>query len=241
MCWLPPHRKASSRWRAWFTADAWRAQNLQSVSSLKCGSRSGGDPLGANEYASRDFGRGDTPITGLACNSLKCLRWLRPHQPFFITSGRLALRASPQTKISFLHADFVEIHGRPIVGTSDSGNRVLLLRVSVLAQYEVSTRSVVVDRTIGLRTDIRERSDSVTLAVQETLIEPHFHVMLVTKRAKFLARLGSRHKVSSSTLPSRGRCDCGSRLFPQILESGSSSTTITHIFLMRAAFRCQAF
>jgi hypothetical protein len=37
--------------------------------------------------------------------------------------------------------------------------------------------------------------------VQEALIEPHLPVMLVTKCAKFLARLGSRHRTSSGTRP----------------------------------------
>jgi hypothetical protein len=97
--------------------------------------------------------------------------------------------------------DFSEIHGRPIVGASDSGNDVQLIRVSVLVQDEVSTIDVVVDETIGLRTGIGERMFSVTLAVQDPLIKPHLHMMLVTKRAKFLARLGGRHRPSSRTPP----------------------------------------
>jgi hypothetical protein len=67
-----------------------------------------------------------------------------------------------------------------------------------------------VDETIGLRAGIRERMFSVTLAVQDPLFKPHYHVMLVTKRAKFLARLGSRHRSSSRTppneLPSETEC-----------------------------------
>jgi hypothetical protein len=111
------------------------------------------------------------------------------------------LRAYPQAKTPFLEIDFSEIHGRPIVGTSDSGNRVQLIRVFVLARDEVSTIDIVVDETIGLRTGIRELLCRVTFAVQEALIKPHLHVMLVTKRAKFLARLGSRHRASSRTPP----------------------------------------
>jgi hypothetical protein len=58
-----------------------------------------------------------------------------------------------------------------------------------------------VDETMGNRTGIRERLYSVTLAVREALIKPHLHMMLVTKRAKFLARPGSRHRPSFRTLP----------------------------------------
>jgi hypothetical protein len=58
-----------------------------------------------------------------------------------------------------------------------------------------------VDETIRLRTGIRERLFSFTRPVQEALIRPHLHMMLVTKRAKFLARLGSRHRPSFRTLP----------------------------------------
>ncbi len=123
------------------------------------------------------------------------------YEALLIRASPIALRAYPQPKPPFLRIDFSKIHGRPIVGTSDSGNHVRLIRVSVLAQHEVSTRGVVVNQTIWLCTGIRERLCSVTFAVQETLIKPHLHVMLVTKRAKFLARLGSRHGPSSRTPP----------------------------------------
>jgi len=63
-----------------------------------------------------------------------------------------------------------------------------LIRVSVLAQDEVSTIDVVLDETIGLRTGIRERLCSVTNRSSRGSIKPHLHVMLVTKRVKFLAR-----------------------------------------------------
>jgi hypothetical protein len=113
----------------------------------------------------------------------------------------IALRAYPQAKSTFVRIDFSEIHGRPIVGTSDAGNHVQLIRVSALAQDEVSAIDVVVDETIVLRTGIRERLFKVTFAVQKALIKPHLHVMLVTKCAKFLARLGTRHRPSSRTPP----------------------------------------
>jgi hypothetical protein len=90
-----------------------------------------------------------------------------------------------------------------------------------LAQDEVSTIDVVVDETIGLRAGIRERMFSVTLAVQDPLLKPHYHMMLVTKRAKFLARLGSRHRPSSGTppneLPSETECQWN-KLVPLDLE-----------------------
>ncbi len=123
------------------------------------------------------------------------------YEALLIRASPIALRAYPQSKTPFLLIDLSEIHGRPIVGTSDAGNHVQLIRVSVLAQDEVSTIDVVVDETIGLRTGIDERLCRVTFAVQEALIKPHLHVMLVTKRAKFLARLGSRHRSSSRTPP----------------------------------------
>jgi hypothetical protein len=58
-----------------------------------------------------------------------------------------------------------------------------------------------VDETMGIRTGIREGLYSVALAVREALTKPHLHMMLVTKCAKFLARLGSRHRPSFRTLP----------------------------------------
>src|SRR5712664_3507321 len=123
------------------------------------------------------------------------------YEALLIRASPIALRASPQAKVPFVRIDLSEINGRPIVGASDSGNHVQLVRVSVLAQHEVSTIDVVVDQTIGLRTGIRELLYRVTFAVQEALNKSHLHVMLVTKRAKFLARLGSRHRPSSRTPP----------------------------------------
>jgi hypothetical protein len=99
-------------------------------------------------------------------NILNFLR-RRPYEALFIRAPPIASRASPQAKIPFVLLDFSEIHGRPIVRTSDSGNHVQFIRVSVLAQSEVSTRDVVVDETMGNRTGIRERLYSVTLAVRE--------------------------------------------------------------------------
>ena len=63
------------------------------------------------------------------------LNFLRrqPYEALFIRVPPVALRASSQAKIPFLLIDFNEIHGRPIVQTSDSGNHVQLIRVSVLA------------------------------------------------------------------------------------------------------------
>src|SRR5467141_35721 len=124
------------------------------------------------------------------------------YEALLIRASPITLRAYPQAKSPYPQIDFSEIHGRPIVGTSDSGNRVRFIRDSVLAQDEISTISVVVDKTIGLRTGIRKRlCRVVTLAVQGVPIKPHLHMMLMTKRAKFLARLGSRHRPSSRTPP----------------------------------------
>src|SRR5437879_2599654 len=78
------------------------------------------------------------------------------YEALLIRASPIALRAYPQAKATFLRIGFSKIHGRPIVGTSDSGNHVQLIRVSVLTQDEVSTIDVVVDETIRLRTGIRE-------------------------------------------------------------------------------------
>lgn len=149
-------------------------------------------------YMGDAWGLGFHPtFPGEILNSLR----REAYEALLIRASPIALRAYPQSKTPFLLIDLSEIHGRPIVGTSDAGNHVQLIRVSVLAQDEVSTIDVVVDETIGLRTGIDERLCRVTFAVQEALIKPHLHVMLVTKRAKFLARLGSRHRSSSRTPP----------------------------------------
>src|SRR5205809_4503638 len=92
------------------------------------------------------------------------------YEALLIRASPIALRAYPQAKATFLRIGFSKIHGRPIVETSDSGNHVQLIRVSVLTQDEVSTIDVVVDETIRLRTGIRERLCSVTIAVHEAPI-----------------------------------------------------------------------
>jgi hypothetical protein len=78
------------------------------------------------------------------------------YEALLIRTSPIALRAFPQAKIRFRTIDFSEIHGRPIVETSDSGNHVQLVRVSALAQDEVSTIDVVVDETIGRRSQWRK-------------------------------------------------------------------------------------
>jgi hypothetical protein len=139
--------------------------------------------------------------TAFPADILNSLR-RQAYEALLVRASPIALRAYPQAKSPFPQIDFSEIHGRPIVGTSDSGNRVQFIRDSVLAQDEVSTIDVVVDETIGLRAGIRERLCRViTFAVQWALIKPHLNMMLMTKRAKFLARLGSRHRPSSRTPP----------------------------------------
>src|SRR5689334_19005514 len=76
------------------------------------------------------------------------------YEALLIREARAALRASPQAKSSFLWVDFSEIHGRPIKETFDFGHFVPIIPASVLAQQEVSTRDVVVNVAIGLRTGI---------------------------------------------------------------------------------------
>jgi hypothetical protein len=153
------------------------------------------------------------------------------------------LRAFPQTKIPFLPIDFSEIHGRPIVETSDAGKHVQFIRLFVLAQDEVSTIDVVVDETIGLRAGIRVRMFSVALVVQVPLIKPHYRVMLVTKHAKFLARLGSRHRPSSRTppneLPSETECQWNKLVpldledVPQYVRSYASGVEVSRAYSLK--------
>src|SRR6266436_5257967 len=131
-------------------------------------------------------------------NSLRC----QAYEALLVCAPPIALRAYPQAKIPFLQIDLSEIHGRPIVETSDAGNHVQLIRLSALVQDEVSAIDVVVDETIGLRTGIRERLSKVaTFAVQEALVKPHRYVMLVIKYAKFLTRLDIKHRPSSRAPP----------------------------------------
>jgi len=84
---------------------------------------------------------------------------------------------------------------------------------------------------IRLHASIGDRSGSVTPAVQEARIEPHFQKMFVTKQVRVLARLVSRHIPSFRTTPSalhRRPCASGTRrLCPN---------TLIH---MPADFRCQ--
>jgi hypothetical protein len=136
--------------------------------------------------------------------SAEILSFLRraAYQVFFIRTSRAALRACPQAEASLFRIDFRKIHGRSIKETSDFGHHVHPLHISVLAKDEVSARGAVVDETIRLAAGIGDRSSSVTLAVQEARIEPHFQKMFVTKRASALARLVSRHIPSFSTTPS---------------------------------------
>src|SRR5713226_4140098 len=159
------------------------------------------------------------------------------YEALLIRASPIALRTYPQAKTLFVRIDFSEIHGRPIVGTSDIGNHVQTIRVSVLAQHEVSTIDVVLDQTMGLRTGIRELLYRVDFAVQEALIKTHLRVMLVTKRAKFLAWLGSRHRPSSRTPPNELPSETvyqWNALVPFDLELCPSTSCHTP-----AAFRCQ--
>src|SRR6267142_477702 len=175
-------------------------------------------------------------------NILNFLR-RQPYEALLIRAPPVAVRAYPQAKIPFLLIDFSEIHGRPIVQTSDSGNHVKLIRVSVLAQDEVSTTDVVVDETIGLRTGIREGLYSVALAVREALTKPHLHMMLVTKCAKFLARLGSRHRPSFRTLPyvlqSKTVCQWNTLVpldfgdVPQFVLSYASGVQVSRVYCLK--------
>ena len=99
------------------------------------------------------------------------------HQALLIRTPRAALRACPPAAASLCRIDFRKIHRRPIVGTSDSGNRVHLVRVSVLGQDEVSTKDVVVNETIRLQQGIHpEDRDRVKQYREQTFREKREYV-----------------------------------------------------------------
>src|SRR5258705_5023473 len=148
----------------------------------------------------------DTRIWGLGFHFAfpgQILNFLRrrPCQSLLIRVSRIALWASPQAKLFFREIGFREIHGGSIARTLHPWRRFQRVPVSVLVQDEVSVRDAVADETFRLRTGIPKRMCTDNFAVQYPLIRPHLHMMLVTKRAKFLAWLGSRHRPSSGTPP----------------------------------------
>src|SRR6267378_6459253 len=120
----------------------------------------------------------------------------RPYQSLFIRVSHIALWASPQAKLFFLEIGFRKIHGGPIARTLHPWRRFQRVPVSVLVQDEVSVRNAVADETFRLRTGIPKCLCTDNLAVQYPLIRPQLRRMFVTKRAKCLAGLGSRHRPS---------------------------------------------
>src|SRR5260370_20987312 len=76
--------------------------------------------------------------TAFPADILNSLR-RQAYEALLIRASPIALRAYPQAKSPFPQIAFSEIHGRPIVGTSHSGNHVRFIRDSVLSQDEVST------------------------------------------------------------------------------------------------------
>src|SRR5207245_261738 len=87
------------------------------------------------------------------------------YQVLLIRASRAALRACPKAEACLFRMDFREIHRHPVKETSDFGQHVHLIPVSVLAQHEVSTMGVVADETIGLRTAIRGRLSVSSVSV----------------------------------------------------------------------------
>jgi hypothetical protein len=116
-----------------------------------------------------------------------------------------------------------------------------------LGQDEVSTKDAVVNVTIRLRTGIREHLCGVTIAVHKALIKLHLHVMLVTKRAKFLARLGSRHRPFSQTPPNHLPSETVSQrnglvpldfgVVPQYLLSYASGVQVSSVYSLKVRVR----
>src|SRR5438034_4505848 len=90
--------------------------------------------------------------------------------------------------------------------------------MSVLACQEISTRDAVVDEATGLRTSKHCSFPGVLLAVGKVLLQPHLHVVLITKCAKCLAWLVCRHTTSFTTHFNSGSRGCGTRRFPQVFE-----------------------
>src|SRR5438552_6683438 len=107
-----------------------------------------------------------------------------------------ASRAYPQAIFPFVQIDFGKVHGRPVIEAPDRGNHFQIIPMSVLARHEISTIDAVVDEAIRLGTAIRCRLPGVFPAVGKALLQPHLHVVLVTKGAKCLAWLACRHTAS---------------------------------------------
>jgi len=165
------------------------------------------------------------------------------YQVLLIRASRAALRACPKAEASLFRMDFREIHRHPVKETSDFGQHVHLIPVSVLAQHEVSTMGVVADETIGLRTAIRGRLSCVIPVIQEAPIQPHFQKMFVTKRAKVFARLSSRHIPSSRTPPNVLLPDTVSQwntlgplgfgVVPQYVNSYASDLRLSRVYSLK--------
>ena len=164
-----------------------------------------------------------------------------PGPPHSCVSRRIA-GMSKGGSLSF-RMDFREIHRHPVKETSDFGQHVHLIPVSVLAQHEVSTMGVVADETIGLRTAIRGRLSCVIPVIQEAPIQPHFQKMFVTKRAKVFARLSSRHIPSSRTPPNVLLPDTVSQwntlgplgfgVVPQYVNSYASDLRLSRVYSLK--------
>src|SRR3989442_15082075 len=129
-----------------------------------------------------------------------------------------ALRAYPQTIVPPVQIYFGKVHGRPVVEAPRCGNHFQIISMSVLACQEISTRDAVVDEATGLRTSKHCSFPGVLLAVGKVLLQPHLHVVLITKCAKCLAWLVCRHTTSFTTHFNSGSRGCGTRRFPQVFE-----------------------
>ncbi|PYT60768.1 MAG: hypothetical protein DMG35_10530 [Acidobacteria bacterium] len=85
------------------------------------------------------------------------------------------------------------------MGTTDVGRHFSLISISILVGDEVSARSIVVDRAIGLRTAVGKYLCPLAAGLQDNLTKPHLDVMLVAKSGKVPFHLETGHTTSFKT------------------------------------------
>lgn len=101
-----------------------------------------------------------------------------------IREALAALWAFPKPIAFVFRVNLSEVHGRPIVRTTNARPRTLFNPVPFLGGDEVPAGGVV-NKTVPHRADIRDRS---------LVIRHHLGEMLVAKRLYFLSRLHGEHR-----------------------------------------------
>jgi hypothetical protein len=111
----------------------------------------------------------------------------------------VAVRTSPETETPLFRHNLSEIHGRPIMATTNLGRYFLLISISVLVGDEVSARSIIVDYAIALWTSVGKCQRPLGAGLQDNLAKRHFDVMLVAKSGKVPFHLDTEHTTSFQT------------------------------------------